>query len=146
MPLASGKMIISIDLSDPTPAYVQIVEAVRRAIAVGSLRAGDRLPPIRETAVQTRVNRNTVGRAYLELQHQGLVLARHGSGFYVMDNGADVERSVRQEELAVRARELVVEGRLAGASTEQIVRLLREAATTLESQEPPISRQESTDE
>ncbi len=56
-------MIITIDLSNPQAAYLQIVDAVRKAIAVGSLQAGDRLPPIRDTAVQTRVNRNTVSRA-----------------------------------------------------------------------------------
>jgi GntR family transcriptional regulator len=139
-------MIISVDLSEPTPAYLQIVEAVRRAIALGSLRAGDRLPPIRETAVNTRVNRNTVGRAYLELQHQRLVVARQGSGFYVMDNGADVERTVRQEALAERARELVLEARLAGTSTDQLVRLLRETASSLESQETRGPQQEKTDE
>ena len=66
-------MLITVDLSNPKPVYLQITEAVRNSIAVGSLQPGDRLPAIRETAVQTRVNRNTVSRAYLELEHLGLV-------------------------------------------------------------------------
>ena len=101
-------MIITVDLSNPKPAYIQIVDAVRMAIAVGSLQAGDRLPAIRETAVQTRVNRNTVGRAYLELEHQGLLRARQGSGFYVTDNGAERERSSRKEALQARVQEIAV--------------------------------------
>jgi len=102
---------------------------------VGSLQAGDRLPPIRETAVQTRVNRNTVGRAYLELEHQGLVQARQGSGFYVTDGGAERERSIRQEALQAQVRELVVEARLSRTSTEQLVGMVRECAETLDSED-----------
>jgi GntR family transcriptional regulator len=128
-------MIITVDLSNPTPVYLQIVEAVRKAIALGSLLPGDRLPAIRETAVQTRVNRNTVGRAYLELAHQGLVRARQGSGFFVTENGAHVERTVRREALVDQARALALEARLAGASTEELIDVLREAAASLESQE-----------
>jgi GntR family transcriptional regulator len=128
-------MIITVDLANPKPVYLQIADAVRRAIAVGSLQAGDRLPPIRETAVQTRVNRNTVGRAYLELEHQGLVQARQGSGFYVTDGGAERERSVRQEALQAQVRELVVEARLSRTSLEQLVRMVRECAETLDSED-----------
>jgi GntR family transcriptional regulator len=128
-------MIITVDLSHPSPVYLQIADAVRRAIAVGSLQAGDRLPPIRETAVQTRVNRNTVGRAYLELEHQGLVQARQGSGFYVTDGGAERERSIRQEALQAQVRELVVEARLSRTSTEQLVGMVRECAETLDSED-----------
>ena len=100
-------MFITVDLSNPKPVYLQITEAVQTAIARGSLQPGDRLPAIRETAVQTRVNRNTVSRAYLELEHQGLILARQGSGFYVTDDGAERERSIRQDALTTRVRELV---------------------------------------
>ena len=75
-------MIITIDLTNPKATYLQIVEAIRRAIATGALKPGDRLPTIREVAVQARVNRNTVSRAYLELEHQGLVRSRQGSGSY----------------------------------------------------------------
>ena len=128
-------MIITVELSNPSPVYIQIADAVRRAIAVGSLQAGDRLPPIRETAVQTRVNRNTVGRAYLELEHQGLVQARQGSGFYVTDGGAERERSIRQEALQAQVRELVVEARLSRTSTEQLVGMVRECAETLDSED-----------
>jgi GntR family transcriptional regulator len=128
-------MIITVDLSNPSPVYLQIADAVRKAIAVGSLQAGDRLPPIRETAVQTRVNRNTVSRAYLELEHQGLVQARQGSGFYVTDGGAERERSVRQEALQAQVRELVVEARLSRTSMEELARMVRECGETLDSED-----------
>ncbi len=126
-------MIITVDLSNPQAAYLQIVDAVRKAIALGSLQAGDRLPPIRDTAVQTRVNRNTVSRAYLELEHLKLVRARQGSGFYVADGGVERERSVRQEALQAQVRELVVEARISRTSTKQLVQMVRECAATLDS-------------
>lgn len=103
-------MLTTVDLSNPKPVYLQITDAVRTAIARGSLQAGDRLPTIRETAVQTRVNRNTMSRAYLELEHEGLVRARQGSGFYVTDDGAERERSIRQDALHTQVRTLTSGG------------------------------------
>jgi len=128
-------MIVTVDLANPQAAYLQIVDAVRKAIAVGSLQAGDRLPPIRETAIQTRVNRNTVSRAYLELAHRGLVRARQGSGFYVMDDGQNRERSVRQKALQTQVQELVVEARLSRTSTDELIQMVRECAAALDRSE-----------
>ena len=128
-------MLITVDLSNPKPAYQQITDAVRTAIARGSLQPGDRLPTIRETAVQTRVNRNTVSRAYLELEHQGLVRARQGSGVYVTDDGAERERSIRQDALRNQVRDLVVDARLSSTSTKQLLQMVREYAETLDGPE-----------
>ena len=129
-------MLIRVNLSDPKPVYQQIVDAVRNAIARGSLQPGDRLPAIRETAIQTRVNRNTVSRAYLELEHQGLVRARQGSGFFVTDDGADRERSIRQETLLAQVQELVTDARLSNTSTSELLRMVRVCAESMDGQEP----------
>lgn len=129
-------MQISVDLNDPRPVYEQIVDSVRLAIARGALEAGDRLPAIRETAVHTRVNRNTVSRAYRELEHLGLVWARQGSGFYVSDGSARRERENRREALRAKARELVVEARLSGVDTGELVSLLQECVEALDREEP----------
>jgi len=129
-------MLITVDLSNPKPVYLQITDAVRIAIARGSLQPGDRLPAIRETAVQTRVNRNTVSRAYLELEHQGLVRARQGSGFFVTDDGTERERSIRQDALHTQIRELVADARLSKTSTKKLVQMVRECAGTLDGPGP----------
>lgn len=117
-------MIISIDLYNSKPAYLQITDAVCDAIAIGSLQAGDRLPAIRETAVNTRVNRNTVSRAYLELEHQGLVQARQGSGFFVTKFGRERERQSRRATVLVKIRELLTEAKLSDLSTAELVNLV----------------------
>lgn len=129
-------MRIAVDLNDPQPVYEQIVHSVRLAIARGALRAGDRLPAIRETAVQTRVNRNTVSRAYRELEHLGLVWARQGSGFYVSDGSAERERRDRRGALRADAEALVVEARLSGIDVDDLVNLIRECDEALGSEEP----------
>lgn len=124
-------MIIAIDLYNSRPAYLQITDAVREAIALGSLQAGDKLPPIRETAVSTRVNRNTVSRAYLELEHQGLVQARQGSGFFVTEDGARQEKSTRRESVNQKVEQLIMEASLSDLTTEDLLQLVKAAASRL---------------
>ena len=118
-------MNITVDPTSPKPIYKQVVDGVRMAIALGSLKAGDRLPAIREMAVKTRVHRNTIVRAYQELEYQGLLRGRQGSGFYVTDNGGQRERSVRKEALLEKVHEIVVEARMADMTTQQLLRMVR---------------------
>jgi GntR family transcriptional regulator len=125
-------MFISVDLYDPKPAYLQISDAVTRAIAIGALKTGDRLPAIREAATQARVNRNTVSRAYLELEHRGLVQARQGSGFYVSEDSAELEQARRRAELAQRIEQIVTEATLSGISAAQLTQLITARYDALE--------------
>jgi GntR family transcriptional regulator len=81
-------MIFRIDPSATMPVYLQIIDQVKRAIARGVLRPGDLLPPIRDVAVQTRINRNTVARAYTELEREGLITARQGIGSIISERAA----------------------------------------------------------
>ena len=126
-------MIIAVDLYNAKPAYLQIVDVVRQAIALGSLKSGDRLPPIREAAIQTRVNRNTVSRAYLELEHQGLVQARQGSGVYVTNGGAEQEQLARRQCVIDKIGELLTESRLSHLSTKQLLQLVETEARRIDS-------------
>ncbi len=64
----------------PVPLYRQIADGVRQMIAIGKLRSGDRLPPVRQLAKSLNVNQNTVMRAYLELEHDRVVVSRKGGG------------------------------------------------------------------
>ncbi len=124
-------MIITIDLYSGMPAYQQIVQRVREAIALGALQPGDKLPPIRHTAINAKVNRNTVGRAYLELEHQGLVQARQGSGFFVTEDGLRQERAARRQELDRLVVDLVSEAGLAGLGTDELLESVKRQAERL---------------
>ena len=80
-------MIFDIDPNSPKPIYQQIVDQVRYALATGRLREDDRLPPIRDVAVQARVNRNTIAKAYAELEQDGVIRSRRGLGSFVSAEG-----------------------------------------------------------
>jgi GntR family transcriptional regulator len=93
---------IHIDLKSGVPFYRQIIDQVRAAIATGSLEPGDRLPTVRQLAVDLSINPNTVSRAYTELELTGLVETQMGSGTYVGQRPVeqdDVERRRILEQL-----------------------------------------------
>src|SRR5215216_6796083 len=69
--------------SSGTPLYVQLVEHLKHSIATGAIRAGEQLPSVRKMAEDLLINPNTVVRAYRDLEGEGLVELRHGSGVFV---------------------------------------------------------------
>jgi GntR family transcriptional regulator len=76
-------MELRIELESKVPIYVQIEEQVRSMIAAGQLRPGDQLPTIRQLAADLRVNYNTVARAYLDLDRDGVIVTQRGRGTFV---------------------------------------------------------------
>lgn len=82
-------MEISLEASNPLPLYQQLVEQLRRQILLGALEAGEKLPTVRELAVQARVNRNTAARAVQALEAAGLVHTRVGRGTFVADEARE---------------------------------------------------------
>jgi GntR family transcriptional regulator len=68
--------------------YLQIIEQVRHSVAAGLLRPDDELPSVRALAAQHLINPNTVARAYLELEREGLVCKKRGTGTYISPKAA----------------------------------------------------------
>jgi GntR family transcriptional regulator len=79
-------MIIRLDTTSATPVYAQIIEQVKRAIAIGVLRPGDSIGSLRETAAGLRVNPLTVSKAYKLLEQEGLVESKQGLGSFIASN------------------------------------------------------------
>src|SRR5437867_8386351 len=113
-------MTIDLDTASPVPIYIQIVEQVRRLIALGALRSGDRLPTVRELAVQCRINRNTAGRAIQELEREGIVRTRVGQGTFVADVTPEIDPTERDSILDSYIDRLLVEARSLGLPLEQL--------------------------
>ncbi|MFE2044155.1 GntR family transcriptional regulator [Streptomyces sp. NPDC059477] len=90
-----------IDRGGGVPAYVQIVEQTERALRMGTLKVGDKLPTAREVVAATAVNPNTVLRAYRDLEAAGLVELRRGLGTFVTRSlarpGAEDDSPLRAE-------------------------------------------------
>ena len=79
-------MYITIDETDRHPIYRQVADEIKALIARGELREGMALPPVRQVAADLGVNLNTIAAAYRELQRQGLLKVRHGSGALISSN------------------------------------------------------------
>lgn len=79
-------MYLSLDSHSGTPIYLQIKEQMRLAVATGAILPGEQLPTVRELAAQLRINPNTMARVYRELQAEGLLVSRQGSGTFVADD------------------------------------------------------------
>jgi len=103
-------MRIDVDPASSAPIYLQVVEAVQTMVALGRLRPGDQLPTVRQLAVDLRVNPNTVARAYLELEHKGVISSQQGRGTYVsaQPDAAALARQ-RTEKLRSMVRSFLLE-------------------------------------
>lgn len=86
---------LKLDPASPIPMYLQIAEQVRRAVASGGLQADDEMPSVRALASQHLINPNTVARAYLELEREGLLTKRRGAGTYVAHEAEELRDAQR---------------------------------------------------
>ena len=67
------------------PIYLQLMDQVKHAIETGALRPGEQLPGLRKVAEQLVMNPNTVAKAYRELEHEGVIDLRQGTGAFVTE-------------------------------------------------------------
>jgi GntR family transcriptional regulator len=118
----STKPTVEIDHSSPVPLHEQVAAAIRRAIAEGEARAGERLPPARDLAAVLGVNANTVFRALRTLREEGLVEFRRGRGVSV--TGIAPQRSP----VLVKARELVTVARRYGYRPEELAEIIEQVS------------------
>jgi len=79
-------MLFGVDFKLGKPVYLQIVDQVKAAAASGALQPGEPLPSIRPVAEQLRVNRNTIAKAYAELENQGVIETVAGKGCFLKNN------------------------------------------------------------
>jgi GntR family transcriptional regulator len=93
-------MTFRIDFRSGTPVYLQLVDQVRTAAASGAIRPGEPLPGIRPLAEQLRVNRNTVAKAYAELERQGLLRSVAGKGCFLRAAPSPYRKEVRRQLVA----------------------------------------------
>lgn len=113
-----------IDARSGVAPYLQIVHQVKHAVRLGQVKPGDQLPTVREVVVMLTVNPNTVLKAYRELEHEGLVTSRPGTGTFVKRSLGEVSLAT----LALYRRKLhrwVSEARVAGLDDESIQALLQ---------------------
>src|ERR1700733_14734927 len=101
-------MLLQLDFKSGKPVYLQLVDQIRYAAASGGLRTGDPLPAIRPLAEELRVNRNTVAKAYAELESQGVIETILGKGSVIRAGSSPFKKDVRRRLLADAVDDAVV--------------------------------------
>ena len=102
-------MLFQLNFKSAKAVYLQLVDQVKAAAASGAVRPGDLLPGIRPLAEELRVNRNTVAKAYAELESQGVIETLAGRGCFVLPNGTPFKKDVRRRLLAETIDDAVVD-------------------------------------
>src|SRR5438270_8648836 len=113
--------------SSGVPIYLQLMEQVKHAIETGALRPGEQLPGIRPLAEELVINVNTVAKAYRELEHEGIVELRHGSGAFVSENSRARKLAHVLPSATTLVGSTVARLRAQGMSDEEIRRLVEAA-------------------
>src|ERR1017187_2809633 len=128
-------MQLHISTGDGVPIYLQIANQVKHLVASGRLAPGDEIAPIRVLAHQLLINPNTVARAYLELEREGVVHKRHGSGTYISDTGSPLARKERMKILSERVDALLAEARHLDVEPQELLRLIKERSQSIQPKE-----------
>ena len=84
------------DFDNNIPIYIQLVEQLKIYIISGKLKLGDRLPSVRDLALQTKVNPNTMQKALAELEELGLIYTERTNGKFVTDNKKLIDKYKKQ--------------------------------------------------
>jgi GntR family transcriptional regulator len=119
-------MRLALNFKSGTPVYLQVVEQVKAAAASGAVQPGDALPSIRPLAGELRVNRNTVAKAYAELESQGVIETIAGKGCFVRANHSPYKKEIRQKLLAEKIDDAVVQAHHLQVEKADFLRLAEE--------------------
>src|ERR1700731_1443615 len=121
-------MFLTINTKDSRPIYQQVADGIKELIARGELAEGTLLPPVRQLAADLGINLNTIATAYRELQKDGLIFIKPGSGSIVTSR-TTTERS--QDELMRPLRAALTELVLAGLSQNKILNMVMRELNTV---------------
>jgi GntR family transcriptional regulator len=119
-------MKFSIDYKSGVPFYRQIIEQIKFGIASGELGSGDRLPTVRQLAVDLSINPNTVVRAYRELEIEGVLDTQQGSGTFVGSAKPEIDRLEKQRMLDQIVTELMARASSYGLTLDDVLEGLRQ--------------------
>ena len=120
-------MDIEIDFESGVPIYMQLVDRIEQMVVSGQLQPGQQLPTMRQLATDLRINYNTVGRAYLILDQEGVISTQQGRGTYVtlrLDEGQ--VQKLRMGKLRSMFGQVIHEAHVLGYSREEIEWIVEE--------------------
>ena len=107
------------------PIYVQLVEKLRIEIVSGKLKNGERIPSVRELALTTKVNPNTMQKALTELENEGLIYTERTNGKFVTDNKELIEK-IKRKLAEEKVNNYIKDMKNIGITYEQSIQYLQE--------------------
>ena len=125
-------MLLQISFKSGTPIYLQIVDQMKDAAASGALQPGEALPSIRPLAEELRVNRNTVAKAYSELESLGLIETLPGRGCFLKENHSALRKEVRRKLLIEEIDRVVVQAHHLQVARDEFLELIHERMHVLD--------------
>jgi len=125
-------MLLQINFKSGKPVYLQLVDQIKAAAASGTMHAGEALPSIRPLAEELRVNRNTIAKAYTELESQGVIETLPGKGCFVLPNNTPLKKDVRRKLLTEEIDQVIVQAHHLQVPAPEFLDLVRERLTALE--------------
>jgi GntR family transcriptional regulator len=102
-------MQIRIDNASNRPVYRQIIDQIKRDIAMGRLIKDEKLPTVRQLAAQLAINPNTIAKAYRQLESEGIIVTRPGSGAFIANLDSNLSKAVRKRLLSDELERIAVE-------------------------------------
>lgn len=133
-------MLLQINYKSGKPVYLQVVDQIKAAAASGVLKPGEALPCIRPLAEELRVNRNTIAKAYSELESLGVIETLPGKGCFLKENHSPLRKEVRRKMLIEEIDQAIVQAHHLQVSRDEFLELVHERLDLLD--ERRRSRQE----
>ena len=101
-------MQVRIDNASDRPVYLQIIDQVKRDIALGRLAREEKLPTVRQLAQQLAINPNTIAKAYRQLEQEGIIVTKAGAGAFVASLDSNLSRTVRRKLICDELERIIV--------------------------------------
>ncbi len=125
-------MEFQVNTATREPIYRQLATQVREGVARGRLKAGEKLPSVRELSRTLVVNPNTIARAYTELERDGVLHTRQGMGVFVAQPSNDLTKTARKRKLTELIDNLLTEAVYLGLSQEEVLGTVAQRAQQFE--------------
>ena len=126
------EMLLQINFKSGKPVYLQLVDQIKAAAAAGTVHAGEPLPSIRPLAEELRVNRNTIAKAYGELESQGVIETIPGKGCFVKANNSPLKKEVRRKLLEGEIDQVIVQAHHLQVGQQEFVDMVGERFEVME--------------
>jgi GntR family transcriptional regulator len=125
-------MLLQINFRSGKPVYLQLVDQIKAAAAAGTVQTGEPLPSIRPLAEELRVNRNTIAKAYTELESQGVIETIPGKGCFLKANHSPLRKDVRRKLLIEEIDQAIVQAHHLQVPRPEFLDLARDRFDALE--------------